>query len=288
MAMLALTLLTNQVATENAIASARHQVDTQTLNGIERIEMYLQDRRSGVALTAQLPLVRLMLSNQEDPEARERGQSVINAVQSTFNYETLSLLNTAGQTVLSTNPALLGQDRSQRPEVISAQRGALGISDVMADPNEDRVYLHFTAPSYGANNQLIGIVDGRVSLDEIHRLVAMDADRSGKGSYSVIVDAHGIRLSIPGFPHLLFHPSAPLDSTVAQEMIGARRFGRQHCDTRATSLVDARSCRGHRSVEPARRGAPFLPGNAQLWRRRRVSNAQTALGGLVLHSPGAD
>lgn len=58
MAMLALTLLTNQVATENAIASARHQIDTQALNGIERVEMYLQDRRSGVALTAQLPLVR--------------------------------------------------------------------------------------------------------------------------------------------------------------------------------------------------------------------------------------
>lgn len=225
MAMLALTLLTNQVATENAIASARHQIDTQTLNGIERIEMYLQDRRSGVALTAQLPLVRLMLANQEDPEARARGQSVINAVQSTFNYETISLLNTAGQIVLSTNPALIGQDRSQRPEVISAQRGALGMSDVMADPNEDRVYLHFTAPSYGSNNQLIGIVDGRVPLDEIHRLVAMDANRSGRGSYGVIVDAHGIRISIPDFPQLLFHPAAPLDSTVAQEMISARRFG---------------------------------------------------------------
>lgn len=225
MAMLALTLLTNQVATENAIASARHQIDTQALNGIERVEMYLQDRRSGVALTAQLPLVRLMLANQEDPEARERGQSVINAVQSTFNYETVSLLNTAGQTVLSTNPTMVGQDRSQRPEVNSAQRGALGMSDAITDPDNDRVYLHFTAPAYGSNNQLIGIVDGRVPLDEIHRLVALDANRSGKGSYSAIVDRHGIRLSIPNFPHLLFHPAAPLDSTVAQEMIGSRRFG---------------------------------------------------------------
>ncbi|MDW8147728.1 MAG: methyl-accepting chemotaxis protein [Roseiflexaceae bacterium] len=224
-AMLALTLMTNRVATENAIASARHQIDTQTLNGIERVEMYLQDRRSGVALTAQLPLVRLMLSNQEDPEARARGQSVINAVQSTFNYETISLLNTAGQVVLSTNPALIGADRSQRPEVISAQRGALGMSDVTTDPNEDRVYLHFTAPSYGSSNQLIGIVNGRVPLDEIHRLVAMDANRSGKGSYSVIVDRYGIRLSIPNYPHLLFHPSAPLDPAVAQGMISARRFG---------------------------------------------------------------
>ncbi|PJF23945.1 MAG: methyl-accepting chemotaxis protein, partial [Phototrophicales bacterium] len=145
--------------------------------------------------------------NQDDPEARERGQSVINAVQSTFNYDSMSLLNVAGQTLISTNPTLPGQDRSQRPEVISAQRGALGMSDATTDPNDDQVYLHFTAPVYGSNNQMIGIVDGRVRLDEIHRLVALDANRSGTGSYSVIVDAHGIRLSVPNFPHLLFHPS---------------------------------------------------------------------------------
>ena len=41
-AMLALTLLTNAAATENAIATARHQIDTQALNGIERVEMYLR------------------------------------------------------------------------------------------------------------------------------------------------------------------------------------------------------------------------------------------------------
>jgi hypothetical protein len=27
---------------------------------------------------------------------------------------------------------------------------------------------------------------------------------------SVLVDAHGIRLSIPNFPHMLFRPTAPL------------------------------------------------------------------------------
>lgn len=237
MAMIALTLLTNRVATENAIATAQREIDAQTLNGIERIEMYLQDRRSGVALTAQLPLVRLMLASQDDPEARERGQSVINAVQSTFNYDSMSLLNVAGQTLISTNPTLPGQDRSQRPEVISAQRGALGMSDATTDPNDDQVYLHFTAPVYGSNNQMIGIVDGRVRLDEIHRLVALDANRSGTGSYSVIVDAHGIRLSVPNFPHLLFHPSAPLAPTVAQKMIDARRFG----DNTATLLQQASS-----------------------------------------------
>lgn len=72
-AMLALTLLTNAAATENVLATARHQIDTQALNGIERVEMYLQDRRSGVALTAQLPLVRAMLENQESPKARDQG-----------------------------------------------------------------------------------------------------------------------------------------------------------------------------------------------------------------------
>ncbi len=224
-AMLTLTVLTNTVATQNAIATARHQVDTQTLNGIERVEMYLQDRRSGVMLIAQLPLVRAMLAAQDDPEARERGQTVINAAQSTFGYDAVSLLNTAGMTVLSTNPALLNQDRSQQPEVASAQRGTPAISDVIADPGEERVYLHFTAPVYGSDNQFIGIVDGRTPLDDIHRLVKMDANRSGVGSYSAIIDRHGIRLSIPDFPNLLFHPTAPLDPIIAGDMIRNRRFG---------------------------------------------------------------
>jgi methyl-accepting chemotaxis protein len=45
------------------------------------------------------------------------------------------------------------------------------------------------------------------------------------GSYSVIVDRHGVRISIPDFPQLLFQPVAPLAPTVAQEMIDTRRFG---------------------------------------------------------------
>jgi methyl-accepting chemotaxis protein len=224
--MLALTLLTNAAATENAIATARHQIDTQALNGIERVEMYLQDRRSGVALTAQLPLVRAMLENQENPEARERGQFVINAVQNTFNYDTISLLDLSGKTVLSTNSGVIGQDRSQRPEVIEARRGVPAMSDVAADPDEERVFLHFTAPVYGLNNQqMIGLVDGRIVLDELHRLVALDKNRSGAGSYSAIVDRHGIRISIPDFPQLLFQSVAPLAPTLAQEMIDTRRFG---------------------------------------------------------------
>ncbi len=100
------------------------------------------------------------------------------------------------------------------------------MSDMGADPDEEQVFLHFTAPVYGLTNQpIIGIVDGRVLLDEMHRLVAMDKNRSGTGSYSVIVDRHGIRISIPDFPQLLFQPVAPLAPTVAQEMIDARRFG---------------------------------------------------------------
>lgn len=225
-AMLALTLLTNAAATENVLATARHQIDTQALNGIERVEMYLQDRRSGVALTAQLPLVRAMLENQESPKARDQGQFVINAVQNTFNYDTISLLDISGKTVLSTNPNMVGQERSRQPEVIDAQRGIPAMSDIGADPDEEQVFLHFTAPVYGlTNQQIIGIVDGRVLLDEMHRLVAMDKNRSGTGSYSVIVERHGIRISIPDFPQLLFQPAAPLAPTVAQEMIDARRFG---------------------------------------------------------------
>jgi hypothetical protein len=116
-----------------------------------------------------------MLENQENPEARERGQFVINAVRNTFNYDTISLLNISGKTVLSTNPGKVGQDRSQRPEVINAQRGVPAMSDVATDPDEEQVFLHFTAPVYGLNKQqMIGIVDGRVALDEIHRLVALD------------------------------------------------------------------------------------------------------------------
>lgn len=128
--------------------------------------------------------------------------------------------------MLSTNPNMVGQERSRQPEVIDAQRGIPAMSDIGADPDEEQVFLHFTAPVYGlTNQQIIGIVDGRVLLDEMHRLVAMDKNRSGTGSYSVIVERHGIRISIPDFPQLLFQPAAPLAPTVAQEMIDARRFG---------------------------------------------------------------
>ncbi|PDW02840.1 methyl-accepting chemotaxis protein [Candidatus Viridilinea mediisalina] len=224
-AMLSLTLVTNNLASNNVFAATQQQIDTQAINGVERVERYLADRLASVRLFAQLPLIIVMLSEQNDPEARARGQAVIDAARESYDYVAVSLLDIRGRVVLSTDEAILGQDRGTRPEIRSGLNGVPTISDVGSEPNSNEISIHFIAPVYGANRTMIGLVDVRTDLDSLHALVDLDTDRSGAGSYSVLLDEHGIRLSVPSRPELLLRPANPLPEAVRTRMISEQRFG---------------------------------------------------------------
>ncbi|MFV9507227.1 MAG: hypothetical protein AB4911_21975 [Oscillochloridaceae bacterium umkhey_bin13] len=100
-------------------------------------------------------------------------------------------------------------DRSARSEVQGGMAGRSTMSDIVSEPDTDEIGLHFVAPVYNDQRTLIGLVDVRTSLEPLHELVALDQNRSGEGSYSVLLDPNGIRLSIPSHPELLFLPAIP-------------------------------------------------------------------------------
>jgi methyl-accepting chemotaxis protein len=259
-AMLTLTLIVNNLASSNVLAATQRQIDTQAINGIERIEGYLADRLASARLFAQLPLVRVMLLNQESAEDRARGQAVIDAARESYGYAAVSLLDSQGRVVLSTDTSILGQERGRRPEILSALDGVATMSDVTSEPGSDAVGLHFAAPVYGGDGALIGLVDVRTDLEPLHALVDLDQDRSGVGSYSVLLDEHGIRLSIPSSPELLLVPAAPLPDTTSARLVAEGRFGTATADllARATDIVEALD--GIATLEAGRAEQHFFAG----------------------------
>ncbi|RRR65689.1 MAG: HAMP domain-containing protein [Candidatus Viridilinea halotolerans] len=242
-AMLSLTLVTNYLARDNVFVATQRQIDTQALNGVERLEGYLGDRLASVRLFAQLPLIIVMLQDQDDAEARARGQTVIDAAQESYGYRAVSLLNTQGRVVLSTDAAILGQDRSGRTEIRGGLNGTPTMSDIASEPGSDEIGLHFVAPVYGPNRALLGLVDVRTDLEPLHALVALDTDRSGTGSYSVLLDDNGIRLSVPSRPELLLRPATPLPEAVRTRLVAEQRFGAATTSilAGATNLVELRA-----------------------------------------------
>jgi methyl-accepting chemotaxis protein len=224
--MLLLTLIINSLSSNNVLNVARERIDAEAIAGIERIELYLRERRSDAQVLAALSFSHDALQSP-DADTLSAALSPLEAVRESYGYSALSLLDRDGRVLLSTDPALRGQDQSTRPEIQSALQGAPATSEVRFEIGGDTPFVFFTAPVRAENGQIIGALSNRMALDHIHAIVDADTGRSGIGSYSVLMDTDGIRLSVPSSPELLMRPIAPLPAATAERLRREQRFADQ-------------------------------------------------------------
>ncbi len=224
--MLLLTLIINSLSSSNVLAVARERIDADASAAIERIELYLRERRSDAQVLASLSFSRAALQSP-DADTLAAALPPLEAARDAYGYSALSLLDRDARVVLSTDPALRGQDQSARAEIQSALRGTPATSEIRFEPDGDRPFVFFSAPVRAGDGQIIGVLSNRMTLDHIHAIVDADTGRSGIGSYSVLMNADGIRLSVPAFPELLLHPIAPLPADTAAQYRAEQRFADQ-------------------------------------------------------------
>lgn len=223
--MLILMFVNYTVSSANVIDITQDRLQAQAETTLEELDLYLWERQGDVQVFAAAPGIQAFLQNGSETLNTDTRQ-FLETAQQAYEYNAISLLDGDGQVVYSTEESLVGQDRSQEPEFQTALGGETAISKVKTDPDGDTAFVHYTAPVYTEDQQdILGIIDARSPLDAINTIVAFDATHQGEGSYSVLLDKHGIRLSIPVFPELQFYPAAPLDPAIEQQMIDAERFG---------------------------------------------------------------
>jgi methyl-accepting chemotaxis protein len=237
--MLFLTLITNSIANENLHTIAHDRIEAQTAGSVEQIELYLTERKGDVSFFATLLTVRSLLQGENDRELRQELAIRLETARDTYEYDAISVLDTNGIVVVSTDEDLLGLDRGAMPEVRSALNGERAISDIRIEAIGDNAFFHTTAPVY-EDGEIIGVVDARAATNVLDEIVASDENSTGAGSYSVLLDEALIRISIPTAPSNRFVPEVALSPEVEQRMVAEQRFGSATATLlgRATNATD--------------------------------------------------
>lgn len=223
--MLGLTFINNHLTRENLLKIARAQMDGRARSGIERIELYLNERRADVTVLAAANNVRTLLESGSNRTMAADVMSRIRIIKEAYQYDDISVLNTSGRVVVSTNPDFHDQ-LWDTPEVNLALQGQTIVSDIRTDAT-GRAFFQVLAPVLNSRRRVLGAIDARMSMDDLNTILASDADSTAAGSYSVLLDDHLIRIANPIYPQTLYQPVAPLPPAVKQQMIQTQRFGPQ-------------------------------------------------------------
>lgn len=225
--MLLLTYINNSIASNNQHEIAEERINAEAAATIERIELYLTERQSDVTVFAALPDVRRVVLSDARQATEEQALPILRAARDAYGYDSISVLDSSGTIVVSTDETLVAQEWIERAEVQTALQGDVAISEVRIEMGEEIPLLHFTAPVRDDQQEIAGVVKASMTLGGIDAIVGADAGRGGEGSYGVLVDQHLIRLSVPTFPDLRLRPGAPLTAAVTQQLLAEQRFGPQ-------------------------------------------------------------
>lgn len=239
--MIALTWINTATASTNLLEVTRERINAQSAGSVQQIQRYFEERQSDTTVLASLFVVRVFLENRATEDLRTDLLEILTTVREAYGYETISLVDTTGKVVFSTNSQLNNRDWRQRPEVQQALQGEIALSRIGADLGEEQFFFHVAGPVYDHQKRLTGVVDARVTLDALNTIVNADNGSTGEGSYSVLLDEDLIRVVVADQnADMLFVPEVPLDARVAQRMIDEQRFGRQTVTLlqRATNLTD--------------------------------------------------
>lgn len=259
--MIILTLINTNVASKNMLQNADVRIQARVNAWTERIESYLSERRGDAEMVAALPGIRDSLFDEQDRGGKAQTTAILQQVRDAYGYSAVSVMNKQGIVVLSSKDDLVGKDFSGRSEIDGALRGITSISDVGAKPGEEEVFFHVNSPVYNNDNEIFGLVDLRVSLDELNTIMDFDTNRTGQGSYGVLLDQNLIRISIPANPSYLYHPMVPLPTEVKNRMVEAGRFG-SNTEQYLSNPTDAEDVKVHAAQLDAGEEYVIFTGNS--------------------------
>ena len=166
----------------------------------------------------------------------------------------INVLDATGQNVYSTDPSGYGVNLGFRSYFKDAMKGSCVVSDLFVSKlNANDPLIAYACPvrSGGAP---VGILAVYVRAAAFWNTVRAGNGRAGPGSFSVLLDQHGVRIAHSFSEGEIFHPAGRLSAEVVEAAVAENRFGPT---TRA--LLEAPISM---PFEFAAATAPVLPGKA--------------------------
>ncbi|MBM3128565.1 MAG: PAS domain S-box protein [Chloroflexi bacterium] len=246
-----------QISARDEITRAVHAQNLQRARGTaEMLDAYLVELLNDLRFLSITTNAAEFLRDPQNPTQRAQIEQYLSEVRAIYDYDALSLTDPHGLVLASTAAPLLERNYTTAPYFRTAMAGQVTIDEPRYDPNDQQVYLHFSAPVRDASGVIWGAVIGRVSISALDRIVTADNNFAGLDEHGILWNDLGIRLSHGKFPDLRFKPYAPLNPDVANPILFEQRYG----PNTAQLLADAsdnpelvqlgRSLLYHRATDP--------------------------------------
>lgn len=169
---------------------------------------------------------------------------------------TVNILSPTGIVWVSTNQAVEGVDASNRAFIVSAMGGDEAVGDIFRSiaAAGGVLMMGFAAPVRDGTGAVRCVVVVSTQAGELTNILGRNAEFAGAGSYTVLLDAHGVRMSHSSRQEFVLHPTGAIPPEEAMTMVRERRFGEETAALLAAPVLD------QRLFELAR--APELPTDA--------------------------
>jgi signal transduction histidine kinase len=186
--------------------------------------------RSATVRVANLPAVKAYCGASD--KGRLEHQERLQGIFSTFNKSDdaihgVLVMDNAGRIALASERALIGADRSKRPNVIKALKGESVISDIVFGLRQGqlRPTVIYSEPVRDEQNRVMCVVALGVDAEVFWKVLRSSHGAAGLHSYAVLYDELGIRIGSSLQNSLLYRPAGELGRDAIESQVALNRFG---------------------------------------------------------------
>jgi len=193
-----LALLDGYILADNLTEGANKALTSAARNYAERIDQFNEQNSLFLKTEANLPAINLFLSrNAEPPFNRQTLLEILRALKSRHNdiITSYAILNMQGINMLDTISANIGEDESQH-EYFNVFMGDNKLdsyrSPIIFDENQSVII--FSSPINDLAGKLLGVLRAKYDAAILSSLFERTKGMVGKGSFSILLDEHNLRL----------------------------------------------------------------------------------------------
>jgi C4-dicarboxylate-specific signal transduction histidine kinase len=137
----------------------------------------------------------------------------------------ISLMDSSGTIVMSTLPPNVGKNLKQRDYFQASMSGKTFISGIAIALTDGQTSLFRSSPVYGSDGKVIGVMQGRSSIEALQKMIDQARGRVGAGATGLLVDDQGLVIASGQDPRWLLRPIVSLTPDVAKSLMADGRWG---------------------------------------------------------------
>ena len=192
-----------------------------------QVDAWNDKRLIDVQSLAALPAVRRALENgaNADPADVQAAQDAMNVVRAAGDdVLSISLMDAGGTIQMSTLAPNVGKNLKQRDYFQASMAGKNFISGVAIALTDGQTSLFRSAPVYGSDGHVIGVMQGRSSVEAMQKMIDQARGRVGAGATGLLIDDQGLVIASGQDPRWLLRPIVTLSPDVAKSLTADQRW----------------------------------------------------------------